>query len=122
MISLTDAEDQAKVLAQAAVGSPCRQVSYELRRRAREWKRAVDDLLTMGEDDYVIELMGSVTSGMLAVVPVALPYGDKEHKGCPVVRVLIRDGQCSLHVVPDETGRDVYVNCCSTASPVVVRK
>lgn len=114
MIAEEDAKLTAKALTEAAATVAVRQLRYELRRRAREWGRAVDEL-DMAGDEGVIELVGSVGAGMLAL-------GNMGHDEVwwPIVRAFPSNGGWSLHL-EDPAGRAVYRNLAGATSPVVVR-
>jgi hypothetical protein len=115
------AEEQGRILHKAADASPLRQVRSELRRRADEWFAALS-LCEEAGDDYEIELAGSVAPGDRVVALVATPYSDgKDRESVPVLRVLHRDGQTSLHLAANSNGREVYLNFAGPSSPVVVR-
>lgn len=114
MIAEEDAKLTAKALTEAAATVAVRQLRYELRRRAREWGRAVDEL-DMAGDDGVIELVGSIGAGMLAL-------GNMGHDEVwwPIVRAFPSNGGWSLHL-EDPAGRAVYRNLAGATSPVVVQ-
>lgn len=111
-----EAEVQARALFDAANSSPVRALRYELRVRAREWERAVRDALyaAKSELEHAIVTVGSVCPGMRV-----LATRDIEDAWVPVVRLMTRDGQQTLHV--DVEGRAEYINFHSASSPVVVK-
>lgn len=122
MITADIADAQVAAFRAAADASPLRQVRSELRRRADEWAKAISLLDDAGED-YEIDLAGAIAPGdrVLALVPT--PWSDDpEREAVPVLRVLHRDGQTSLHLAASSTGREVYVNHAGPSSPVVVRR
>jgi hypothetical protein len=119
MITAKEAQEQADALDLAAKSSPVRQYRYELARRGREWSRcatALSDLEESG-DEGVIELAGSLTTGMQVF---------HEHElgnWAPLIRTLQNGGQFSLHF-DDRMGQQrqgVYRNLFGPSSPVVVR-
>ena len=114
MIPEEDASVTAKALAEAAGTVAVRQLRYELRRLAREWGRAVDEL-DMAGDDGVIELVGTIGAGMLAL-------GNMGHDEVwwPIVRAFPWAGGWTLHL-EDPAGRAVYRNLAGPTSPVVVQ-
>lgn len=114
MIPAEAARDTAKLLADTAENMPVRQLTYELRRRAREWARAVDEL-DMAGDDGVIELVGTLGGGMYA-----LGNMDSAEPWLPIVRAFPSNGGWSLHL--DDYGRSVYRNLAGPTSPVVVKR
>jgi hypothetical protein len=116
---------QAEALEKAAIGCPVRQVRIDLERRAREWSTAVAILDQEDTDIFEIDLVGTLAAGdrILAEIPVPFSHDNEvELTTCPVVRVLHRDGGCTLHLVPFTGGKDVYLNMAGPASPVVVRR
>jgi hypothetical protein len=57
------------------------------------------------------------------VALVQTPWSeDREREAVPVLRVLHRDGQTSLHLAANSNGREVYLNFAGPASPVVVQR
>lgn len=120
------ADQQAEILLEAGRQSPCRIVAYELRRRSREWARAVTDLLEAHEVADILELDGLEPRAVIEMVgacgpgtPVlhATTEGDWKH----VTRVILRDGQASLHLDDERGGPGIYRNFLASSSPVVVR-
>lgn len=117
------AADQAEALEKAADASPIRQVRSDLKRRAKEWRDALDLLDAVGEEDYEIDVAGGIAPGDRVVALVATPYSeDRERESVGVLRVLHRDGQTSLHLAANSNGREVYVNYAGPSSPVVVQR
>lgn len=115
------AKAQEDAYRSAAVASPLRQARAELNRRADEWRRAIDLRLMAGEDEYDIDLAGAVVPGDRVLAMVVQPWSeDREQEAVPVLRVLHRDGQTSIHCVVGSTGRDLYLNYAGPLSPVVV--
>lgn len=112
---------QIQVLEEAAEASPIRQVKVGLRRRAKEWATAARDLSTVEADDYELDLVGGIVPGDRVLVMVPSHRSD-EVEAAPVMRVLHQNGQSSIHVVPNATGRDLYLNYAGPESPVVVRR
>lgn len=112
---------QIQVLEEAAEASPIRQVKVGLRRRATEWATAVRDLNTVEAEDWELDLVGGIVPGDRVLVMVRGHSGD-EAEGAPVMRVMHQNGQSSIHVVPNATGRDLYLNFAGPESPVVVRR
>lgn len=111
------AEAMATMFEAARDSSPVRQVRYEMHARAREWRSAIDALEEMGED-WSIELVGSVVPWMR----FAAPSADGRLEGQTVDRVLHRDGGVAIQFTDQMTGRPVYINRISAASPAVVKK
>lgn len=89
-----------------------RQVRYEMRRRHKEYRRAVDDF-DLCDGEGAIELVGSVSPGMEIV-------GGEFEEWQAVVRSWPSNGGWTIHV--DEMGRAVYRNFHDATSPVVVRR
>lgn len=114
-ITVAQAEKQAATLRRAARACPVRQLRYLLHRLAREWELAAGTAEGM-EEDYIIELVGSLAPGMR--VPCRNKRGNDDVG--TLIRVLIRDGQTSLHLDADDDPMDVYLNFAGTFSPVVV--
>lgn len=102
----------AELFGQLADEAPCRQVRFEMARRAKEWQHAAKDSAE-ADAGGVIELAGVVTPGMVVFRP--------SHRGdwMTVVRKLEQGGQFSLHL-EDDDGRPVYANLWGPTSPVVV--
>lgn len=119
MITAKEAQQQADALAQASDDSTIRQYRYELKRRAREWANAAGGLeeLEASGDEGVIELAGSLTTGM----PVLYP--NEFGNWTPLVRTLQNGGQFSLHLEDPMGARHqgIYINLFGPASPVVVK-
>ena len=113
MIGHDEASKQADALAAAALASTVRQFRYELKRRYKEWQRAIADLES-SEGEGCIELLGAVTPGMSA-----FGGGIDQEAWLPVVRVFQNGGQWSLHL--DDMGRAAYRNFWGASSPVVVK-
>lgn len=114
--TIEEAEAQASVLLDAAMTSPVRALRYELRVRGKEWERAVRDArdAEKAEEPYAIVTVGSVCPGMRVLAPRQC-----EDTWVPVVRLMTRDGQQSLHV--DVEGRAEYLNYAGPSSPIVVK-
>jgi hypothetical protein len=113
---------QAAAFELAAEVSPLRQVRAEMRRRAKEWRDAIDLAADAGDDAYEIDLAGSIVPGDRVVAYVQVPWSqDLEREALPVLRVLHRDGQSSIHVTSPH-GRDLYLNYAGPPSPVVVQR
>ena len=92
-----------------------RQLAYEFRRRAVEWKRAADELGDAEEEGQAtIELVGGLTQGMMVM-------GDDRQPWWYVTKVMNRDGQCSLMLDPDDGRGPQYRNFVGPSSPVVVK-
>lgn len=117
------AKEQEDAFAAAAKASPLRQVRAEMTRRAQEWRTAIQMRLDGGEDDYDIDLAGGIVPGDFLLAYVAVPWSEeRESEAVPVLRVLHRDGQTSIHCTVGSTGRDLYLNYAGPTSPVVVRR
>ena len=117
------AKQQEDAFLAAAEASPLRQVRAEMRRRAQEWRSAIALRLEGGEDDYDIDLAGAVVPGDHVLALVQQPWSDgPEGEAIPVLRVLHRDGQTSIHCTIGSTGRETYLNFAGPLSPVVVRR
>lgn len=115
------AEAQERVLRDAAAASPLRQVRVELLRRASEWDKA-RGLCKDGGEDYEIDLVGAIAPGDRVLVVMPSFAGEIEDEAAPVLRILHRDGQSTIHCTPNSTGRDLYLNYAGPSSPVVVRR
>lgn len=109
-ITIEDAELQAKVLREAGLASPVPQIAAVLRRRAKEWSTAAQDMRdALGDKSQGrILLVGTVEAGMNV-----LDAGDAE-----VLRVIHQGTNVSLQV-RDERGVVGYMNFISSQSPVV---
>lgn len=116
-VTTEEAIEIAALFGSASESAPLRQIRDEMRYRSREWTRAVGVLDEMGEG-WVIDLVGSVTPYMR----VAAASGDGHMEGQSVVRVIHRDGGCTVHYEDAQSGRPVYINCHSAASPCVVKR
>lgn len=115
-IDRATAETMAHVFENARDTAPLRQVRGEMHARAREWRRAIDTLDEMGEG-WTIELVGAVVPFMR----YAAQSADGRMEGQTIDRVLHRDGGVAVNFTDQMSGRPVYVNCISAASPVVVK-
>lgn len=114
-ISVEQANKQAATLRKAGRASPIRQLRYLFHRLAREWEVAATSCEGM-EEDYTIELVGSLSPGMR--VPCRNKRGHDDVG--TMIRLMTRDGQTSLHLAPDDDNADVYLNFAGPSSPVVV--
>lgn len=114
-LTAAQAEKQADALRRAARQSPIRQLRFMLHRLAREWEFAAGEVKDC-EDELTIELVGSLAMGM------RVPCSNKN--GAPdigvLVRVILRDGQASLHLEPEGSPMPVYLNFSLPSSPVAV--
>lgn len=122
MAAGSDHAAQAAAFELAAEVSPLRQVRAEMRRRAKEWRDAIDLAAEAGDDVYEIDLAGAIVPGDRVVSYVQVPWSQEpERESLPVLRVLHRDGQSSIHVA-SPFGRDLYLNYAGPPSPVVVER
>lgn len=111
-----EAEQQRTLLMEAAAASPVRALRYELRMRGKEWDRAVRDArdAEKAEEPHAIVTVGSVCPGMRVLAPRQC-----EDTWVPVIRLMTRDGQQTLHV--DVEGRAEFLNFAGPSSPIVVK-
>lgn len=114
-ITVAQANKQAQALRSAGRGSPVRQLRYLMNRLAREWEVAAGTC-EGAEEDYTIELVGSLSPGMR--MPCRNKRGNDDVG--TVIRLMTRDGQTSIHVAPDDDNADVYLNFAVSYSPAVV--
>ena len=114
-IDRATAEAMRDLFELARDSAPLRQTRSEMHARAREWNRALDTLAEMG-DDWVIELAGAVTPYM-SVAGISYDGRPETHH---VIRVIHRDGTCTVHA-EDPIGQARYTNLHSPTSPVVVK-
>jgi hypothetical protein len=111
---LTDPEiayRQEDAFASAADASPIPQIAAVLAERAREWRRAAQDLelvVDQGEKNAGITFVGSIEAGIRVV---------GRNNVADVLRVIRQGGDISLQVNDDGIA---YLNFVSAASPVVV--
>lgn len=115
-IDLETAEKMKALYETARDSAPLRQIRGEMNARAREWRHAIEALEDMG-DGWTIELVGAVVPYMRCAGMSA----DGRMEGQVVDRVLHRDGGVALAFTDPLSGRAVYVNFISAASPAAVK-
>lgn len=106
---------QAQVLWDAAAVSPNHFVRTLVKRLAVEWKHVAEQLVELADvgEPAMVGAAGALAAG------TQVRYQSNTSDWAPLVRVMTRDGQVSLHV--SDEGRDRYVNLTTLGSPVVVR-